>query len=117
MWIDTYGNQDPPEVTLNIYFVGRADRPELARTSDETAEDPWFNPRDIPMDHPWRSPTWKRRSATGPSQETVKARPSPICAAGWRPGPGALGHLAASIKSPRVVTDFDSGFRRPSRGI
>lgn len=49
MWIDTYGNEDPPEVTLNIYFVGQADRPELARTSDETAEIRWFNPGNIPI--------------------------------------------------------------------
>ena len=34
MWIDTYGNEDPPEVTLNIYFLGEAHHPELARVSD-----------------------------------------------------------------------------------
>ena len=46
----------------------------------------------------------------------MKVRPSPYAPQGgthsWR-----LGHLAASIKSPRVVTDFDSGFRRPYSGI
>ena len=50
MWIDTYGDDNPPEVTLNIYFVGQAVRPELARTSDETAEIRWFRPGNIPMD-------------------------------------------------------------------
>ncbi len=50
MWIDTYGNEDPPEVTLNIYYLGQAERPELARISDETAEVRWFSPEDIPVD-------------------------------------------------------------------
>ena len=50
MWIDTYGNEDPPEITLNIYFMGQAHRPELARVSDETVEVRWFSPEDIPMD-------------------------------------------------------------------
>ncbi len=50
MWIDTYGNEDPPEVTLNIYYLGQAERPELVRTSDETAEVRWFRPADIPVD-------------------------------------------------------------------
>ncbi len=50
MWLDTYGDEDPPEVTLNIYFVGQADRPELARTSTETAEIRWFSPRNVPVD-------------------------------------------------------------------
>jgi 8-oxo-dGTP diphosphatase len=50
MWIDTYGNEDPPEVTLNIYYLGQAERPELARISDETAEVRWFRPEDLPVD-------------------------------------------------------------------
>jgi 8-oxo-dGTP diphosphatase len=50
MWIDTYGNEDPPEITLNIFYLAQAHRPELARVSDETVEVRWFSPEDIPMD-------------------------------------------------------------------
>jgi hypothetical protein len=50
MWIDTYGNQEPPEVTLNIYFLGEAHHPELARVSDETREVRWFSSENIPVD-------------------------------------------------------------------
>ena len=50
MWIDTYGNEDPPEVTLNIYFLGQAHHPELARVSDETREVRWFSSEHIPVD-------------------------------------------------------------------
>ena len=35
MWIDAYGTGVPPEVTLNIYFLGQAHSSELARVSDE----------------------------------------------------------------------------------
>jgi len=51
MWIDTYGNADPPEVTLNIYFLGQA-HPELAQVSDETREVRWFIPESIPAGYP-----------------------------------------------------------------
>lgn len=50
MWIDTYGNEDPPEVTLNIYFLGQAHHPELARVSDEAREARWFSLENIPVD-------------------------------------------------------------------
>jgi 8-oxo-dGTP diphosphatase len=50
MWIDTYGNEDPPEITLNVYYLGRTRHPEQTRTSDETAEIRWFTPDNIPMD-------------------------------------------------------------------
>lgn len=64
MWIDIYGDEDPPEVTLNIYFLGQADRPELARISDETAEVRWFSPRTF-LWTDWRLPTSNRPSAAG----------------------------------------------------
>ena len=50
MWLDTYGNEEPPEVTLNIYFLGQAHHPELARISDETREVRWFSSENIPVD-------------------------------------------------------------------
>ena len=50
MWIDTYGNEDPPEVTLNIYFLGQAHHPELAQASDETREVRWFSPDKVPLE-------------------------------------------------------------------
>ncbi len=50
MWIDTYGSEDPPEVTLNIYFLGQAHHPELAQVSDETREVRWFSPDNFPVE-------------------------------------------------------------------
>ena len=38
MWIDTYGNDEPPEVTLNVYFLGQAHHPswhELATRQEK----------------------------------------------------------------------------------
>ena len=50
MWIDRYGNQEPPEITLNIYYVGRPHHPERTHLSEETVEVRWFGPKDIPID-------------------------------------------------------------------
>jgi 8-oxo-dGTP diphosphatase len=50
MWIDRYGNEEPPEITLNIYYVGRPHHPEQARLSEETVEVRWFSPGHIPLD-------------------------------------------------------------------
>jgi 8-oxo-dGTP diphosphatase len=49
MWMDTYGEQDPPEFTLNMYFLAHpvrdGDEPHL---SVEVSEAAWFAPGDIP---------------------------------------------------------------------
>lgn len=50
MWIDRYASADPPEVTLNVYYLARADQPERAHVSDETTDVGWFGPESIPMD-------------------------------------------------------------------
>jgi hypothetical protein len=50
MWIDRYGNEEPPEITLNIYYVGRPDHPERTRLSEETAEVRWLSRDDFPAD-------------------------------------------------------------------
>ena len=52
MWIDTYGNEDPPEVSLNIYFFGQAHHSEPVRVSDETRELRWFSSENLPCGCP-----------------------------------------------------------------
>ena len=51
MWMDAYGEQDPPEVTLNLYFLASlacaGDEPRL---SAEVAEVGWFPPDALPED-------------------------------------------------------------------
>jgi ADP-ribose pyrophosphatase YjhB (NUDIX family) len=51
MWMDTYGEQDPPEATLNMYFLGRLlDEQDEPRASAEATDARWFEPDDLPED-------------------------------------------------------------------
>ncbi len=51
MWLDTYGEQEPPEVTLNLYFLASLVRShDEPRASDEVTETGWFAPADLPAD-------------------------------------------------------------------
>jgi 8-oxo-dGTP diphosphatase len=51
MWMDTYGERDPPEVTLNMYFLGRMAREsDEAQLSAEVSEVAWFAPDELPRD-------------------------------------------------------------------
>ena len=78
MWIDTYGDADPPEITLNIYFLAETDHPELARTSAEVEEVGWFRPGDVPshglafdhIDHAIRE--WVRHQTSSPPASTPR---------------------------------------------
>lgn len=87
MWIDTYGSEDPPEVTLNIYFLGKAHHPELARISDETREVRWFSSENIPI-NARAFATSIRPSVAGLRQETVNKHRldsrGPVKGASWR---------------------------------
>ena len=48
MWVDAYGDDEPPEITLNIYFLAKAEAPELVTTTEEASEVRWFEPNEIP---------------------------------------------------------------------
>jgi 8-oxo-dGTP diphosphatase len=49
MWLDTYGDQDPPEVTLNLYFLAAPARPDdEPGLSVEVSEVAWFPPDGLP---------------------------------------------------------------------
>ena len=49
MWLDTYGEQDPPEATLNIYYLARLTRErDEPQVGPEATEAAWFTPADLP---------------------------------------------------------------------
>lgn len=51
MWMDRYGDADPPVATLNIYFLARPAGASLARIADaEVAEIGWFSPEELPAE-------------------------------------------------------------------
>ena len=50
MWLDRYGDTEPPEVTLNLYYVATAANPKDARPVAETSEVRWFQPDALPAD-------------------------------------------------------------------
>jgi ADP-ribose pyrophosphatase YjhB (NUDIX family) len=51
MWMDAYDEHDPPETTLNIYFMARPARPGVEpQRSDEVTDAAWFGPDDLPSD-------------------------------------------------------------------
>lgn len=51
MWMDTYGEQEPPEVTLNMYFLARlARQDDEPHVSAEVSEAAWFPPAGLPED-------------------------------------------------------------------
>jgi ADP-ribose pyrophosphatase YjhB (NUDIX family) len=50
MWNDRYAGEDPPSITLNLYyrsFVDSVDGLTLDQENDEAA---WFSPAEIPWD-------------------------------------------------------------------
>jgi 8-oxo-dGTP diphosphatase len=51
MWIDRYGAQEPPEVTLNIYYVAHTVQPdEQAQLSSEVDAVAWFGTDELPTE-------------------------------------------------------------------
>lgn len=53
MWMDTYGEGDNPDRTLNIYFVARwsgADKPVLTLDPTEASSAEWFGADSLPID-------------------------------------------------------------------
>jgi ADP-ribose pyrophosphatase YjhB (NUDIX family) len=50
IWMDRYGTHDPPETTMNIYYLATTADPGAARTSAEVAEVRWFGPDELPAD-------------------------------------------------------------------
>ena len=51
MWIDRYGGQEPPEVTLNIYYVAHTVEPGAeAQLSSEVEAVAWFGPDELPTE-------------------------------------------------------------------
>jgi ADP-ribose pyrophosphatase YjhB (NUDIX family) len=49
IWLDRYGAQEPPEVTLNIYYLAHLVRPDAEpSTSGEVSEVAWFAPDALP---------------------------------------------------------------------
>lgn len=51
LWMDAYDDADPPETTLNLYYLARLARPgaEL-RPGPEVTEARWFGPDELPDD-------------------------------------------------------------------
>jgi 8-oxo-dGTP diphosphatase len=50
MWIDRYGDTQPPEVTLNIYYLATTPDPTRAGPTAEVSEVGWFRPDALPDD-------------------------------------------------------------------
>lgn len=48
MWVDTYGDAQPAEYTLNIYFLAEAGYTQQPRRTDEAVEFGWFAREAIP---------------------------------------------------------------------
>jgi ADP-ribose pyrophosphatase YjhB (NUDIX family) len=51
MWLDTYGDEDPPEASLGIYFLAEPiDRSAVPRPTEEASEVGWFLAGEIPSE-------------------------------------------------------------------
>jgi ADP-ribose pyrophosphatase YjhB (NUDIX family) len=50
MWLDRYSDDDPPEVTLNIYYAATATDPTSVRLSAENSEVRWFPADALPAE-------------------------------------------------------------------
>ncbi len=53
MWMDTYGEGEDPDSTLNIYYLARwpgGTAPDLVLDEDEASRAEWFGPEELPSD-------------------------------------------------------------------
>jgi ADP-ribose pyrophosphatase YjhB (NUDIX family) len=50
MWMDVYGDGDPPETTLNIYYLAVTRDPTSTRPNSEVTEIGWFAPHELPSE-------------------------------------------------------------------
>ena len=49
MWLDTYGDDDPPDIILSIYFLAvPVDEPAVPQPTEEASQVGWFLPEEIP---------------------------------------------------------------------